>query len=315
LLSPYAERNLVTQVNALSLGSAHAVLGALASTLERWKEAIAHFEAGIEQTARMGNKPFTAIALRDFGAMYLRRGASGDREKGLELIDRAIQLMRRCEMDVLADKAAALKEQSPPRAATDRAPEPSALVNLFQCNGEYWTIGFEGKVVRLKDSKGLRDIAWLVRHPDQEIHVADLAAREKDPDAGSETGVPTSRSQGDPVLDDRARAEYRERIEELHSEITEAERNNDIGRVARLRDELDTIASVLGRAYGLGGRVRTAGDPIERIRKSVTFRIRDAIGRIERAHSSLGKHFRKSIKTGAFCSYVSDGGLRWSLDG
>ena len=44
-------------------------------------------------------------------------------------------------------------------------------------------------------------------------------------------------------------------------------------------------------------------DPAERARKAVTWRIRDAISRITGADRALGDHFRRSVRTGAFCVY------------
>ena len=37
--------------------------------------------------------------------------------------------------------------------------------HLFLKEGEYWTICCDGIVVRLRDSKGLRYLAELLRHP------------------------------------------------------------------------------------------------------------------------------------------------------
>ena len=37
--------------------------------------------------------------------------------------------------------------------------------NRFRQEGEYWTVVFEGSVVRLRDAKGLRYLARLLAHP------------------------------------------------------------------------------------------------------------------------------------------------------
>ena len=69
----------------------------------------------------------------------------------------------------------------------------------------------------------------------------------------------------------------------------------------------------LAHATGLGGRSRRLGDVTERARSTVTARIRDAVGRIERAHPQLGRHLRASIVTGARCSYRPAETVRWSI--
>ena len=50
----------------------------------------------------------------------------------------------------------------------------SSPAERFQREGEYWTIAYDGAVVRLKDSKGLRQIALLLAQPGRELHATDL---------------------------------------------------------------------------------------------------------------------------------------------
>ena len=120
-------------------------------------------------------------------------------------------------------------------------------------------------------------------------------------------------SAADPVLDDRARAEYRARLADLDDELAEADARHDIERSARLAAERDALIDELARATGLGGRRRRLGDAAERARTTVTARIRDAIGRIERAHPELGRHLRASIVTGTRCAYRPAETVRWSV--
>jgi hypothetical protein len=47
----------------------------------------------------------------------------------------------------------------------------------FRKEGEYWSIGYGGKALRLKDTKGLRYLAHLLRHPQDEFHVLDGKGR------------------------------------------------------------------------------------------------------------------------------------------
>ena len=117
----------------------------------------------------------------------------------------------------------------------------------------------------------------------------------------------------DPVLDDRARAAYRTRLARLDEELAEADTHYDIERSARLAAERDALIDELTYAAGLGGRRRRMGDVTERARTTVTARIRDAIGRIERVHPELGRHLRASIVTGARCSYRPAETVRWSI--
>ena len=180
--------------------------------------------------------------------------------------------------------------------------------NVFRRDGDTWTLAFGGRSVPLRDAKGLRDLAVLLAAPGREVAATELIA-----------GVATAAAAGlaalgaDPVLDDRARAAYRTRLARLDEELAEADTHHDIERSARLAAERDALIDELTYAAGLGGRRRRMGDVTERARTTVTARIRDAIGRIERVHPELGRHLRASIVTGARCSYRPAETVRWSI--
>ena len=180
--------------------------------------------------------------------------------------------------------------------------------NVFRREGDTWTLAFGDRSVSLRDAKGLRDLAVLLATPGREVTATELV-----------TGVPSSAAPSlaamgaDPVLDDRARAAYRVRLTQLDDELAGADRQHDIERSARLAAERDALIEELAHATGLGGRRRRLGDVTERARTTVTARIRDAIGRVERVHPELGRHLRASIVTGARCSYRPAETVRWSI--
>ena len=47
--------------------------------------------------------------------------------------------------------------------------------HVFRREGEYWTIAYAGEVIRLRDSKGLRYLAHLLRQPGRPVPVTELA--------------------------------------------------------------------------------------------------------------------------------------------
>src|SRR5262249_54283077 len=51
----------------------------------------------------------------------------------------------------------------------------SAEKGLLRKEGEYWTIKYGGKALRLKDSKGLSYLAQLLCSPGMDFHALDLA--------------------------------------------------------------------------------------------------------------------------------------------
>jgi len=98
----------------------------------------------------------------------------------------------------------------------------------------------------------------------------------------------------------------------LMEDLEEAERFCDTGRATRAREEIDFITVELAGAYGVSEQSQRS-DSVERIRKAVTNRIRDALGRIQKAHPPLWGHLAKSVKTGIFCSYVPDKPTDWQV--
>jgi hypothetical protein len=191
--------------------------------------------------------------------------------------------------------------------------------NVLRRDGEYWTVAYGGLVVTLRDSKGLRDLARLLAAPGREFHVLDLARPAAARTAPSirealDAGMGIESGSTEPVIDDAARAAYQRRIAELRQDIEDAEIANDGEVVSMARQELDVLVEELASAYGLGGRPRRTPDHVERARKAVTRRIRDAVARIDRAHPTLGRHLHASVQTGVYCSYAPERDLVWTVD-
>src|SRR5437016_11857375 len=113
----------------------------------------------------------------------------------------------------------------------------SAEKGLLRKEGEYWTVGYDGRVFRLKDTKGLAYLAQLLRHPGTQFHALDLVGGTVDRSEAradeanrAAAALPKSREElqsaglhvgglGDAgaVLDEPAKAAYRRRLTELRA--------------------------------------------------------------------------------------------------
>lgn len=209
------------------------------------------------------------------------------------------------------DRARRIGSPPPPETAEVGPDAAAGGGSVFRREGDYWTIRFEGRLLRLRDVKGLHYIAQLLRYPHRDFSVGDLA-RLTALAAADDPSIRFSSDAG-PLLDAKARSAYRARLAELRAEVAEAEQSNDIGRVARVRGEIDFLELEIRRAFGLGGRGRRAADVGERMRKAVTNRIRDAVSRIADADARLGAHLQHAIRLGASCRYDprEDAGWQW----
>jgi hypothetical protein len=234
--------------------------------------------------------------------LALLAGLLGDGEA--EARHRADALAQSRALGAVALAGRIEREAALPPEQARRAPGRAAAgpEGVFRRDGEVWTLGYKGREVRLRDSKGLHDLHALLTRPGTAVAALDLAApgqAARQPDNGE-------------VIDAQARSAYRLRLSELEQAAADADAAADIERSARIAAERDALVEALTQAYGLGGRVRRTGSAAERARTAVTARIRDAIRRISGAHPDLGRHLSRSVRTGTFCSYDPDQPVRWS---
>src|SRR6478735_8747205 len=98
-----------------------------------------------------------------------------------------------------------------------------SLARSRQRRQDSWRIAYSGREIRLRHTKGLSDLAVLIRAQGAQIPAVELA------------GVIASGA--DPVLDRRARADYRSRALAIEQDLDEALRHHDLDRAAKLADE------------------------------------------------------------------------------
>jgi hypothetical protein len=185
------------------------------------------------------------------------------------------------------------------QALTPTAPARSA--NVFRRDRDVWTLAFDGVEVLLPDAKGLRDLHTLLASPQVEVPATTLAT-----DAYVSADAP-------PILDARAKVVYRRRLDDLDRELDRAATRGDAARAETLEKERQALLDELRRAVGLGGRARGINSDRERLRKTVTARIRDTMRRLDDRHPALGAHLRTSVRTGGMCVYAPAEPVSWDL--
>jgi class 3 adenylate cyclase len=163
----------------------------------------------------------------------------------------------------------------------------------FERSGETWHVSFEGDQTTVRHSKGIADLATLCRSPGEDVDVVTLM---------DGADAPT-RSTGEDVLDRQAIEAYRARLGDLEEMLDEADLAGDAELSHELDEERGAIINQLRSATGLGQRTRRMGDDVERARKAVSGRLRDAIGKLGDANAPLGAHLAEHVSTGRVCRY------------
>jgi tetratricopeptide (TPR) repeat protein len=220
-------------------------------------------------------------------------------------------LERQAARTILDGIAAAPSVATPVERLHAPAAPPAGSLNVFQREGDYWTVTFDGHTERIRDLKGMRYLARLLADPGREYHVLDLVATERaasvHADRDASATLPSS-GLGDAgeLLDPTAKAAYRRRLAEIDDDLDQARAAGDAERAAQADAERDFLIRELARAFGLSGVARRAGGASERARASVTRAIRQAMARIGLHHPELGQHLARTIRTGTYCAYLPD---------
>lgn len=296
-------------------------LPALAAEAARLRARVRAAEGDLEAAASDLHTALAALAGTDLPFAKLRtcldlaRVHEQAKDRAAAIVEARAAAATLAQLDVVlpADDAALL-ERLQLGVEARPAPAPCRAATMTR-EGSWWNIGCDTARVRLKDTKGLRYLAELVAHPGVERHALDLVDLVEGVAAGP-VGV-SRRNLGDagPMADARARSEYRRRIEELREEIDDALAVEDDDRAARAQTDLDALLAELSRAFGLGGRERSASSAAEKARLNVTRALRSAIARVVEALPDAGATLDRRVRTGLYCAYVphDEDEFRWSV--
>ena len=292
-LAPYAGRAAVAAGAVLCAGSADFYLAGLAALSGETTNADRHYRAAASMHRRLGARPMLAHTLHEHARLLDPSAASA-------ALAEARAIAADCGMTRLL-------------AVLDQAEQPRKPGHLtLRHEDDFWLVGFADAVTRVPDGLGLRYLDLLIRQPGRDLAALDLvrlAAAAGPAAAAAEDGLHDASGTGaDEVLDQQARAAYRQRLTALDEELAEAEAWHDTERASRLRAEKDFLVRELAAATGLGGRPRRLGAESERARLNVTRAIRSGIAKIRDRAPAAAAHLDRSVRTGTRCSYSPPGG-------
>jgi class 3 adenylate cyclase/tetratricopeptide (TPR) repeat protein len=109
LIQPYSGMTIVAGRAAACYGPVERVLGLLAATIGRTSDAERHLGSSLALSERMGDRPFVARTCRELAEVLLARDGSGDRERALELLARALEIAQGLGMQRLVTEVLTLR--------------------------------------------------------------------------------------------------------------------------------------------------------------------------------------------------------------
>ncbi len=363
LLSPFADRN-ITSFYVVSFGSAATYLGKLAALLGRFEQAAAHFEAALRFNERTGGRPWLAETQYEYAQMLLLRNLGSDRLEAERLLFMSADIARTIGSIRLGSKLASCMalhgiddenaltlqpgggnaENSADESGTiaigttaqwsetkprhqQASPFDASIDFKLSREGDYWTISFKKRVVRLKHLRGFEYIETLLGNPGREFHALNLTSSvsagedKRSPESSSRTAgskveheelnVVTDLGDAGEMLDANAKKAYRRRLLELNDDLAAAKERGNVVRAVELEEEIEALSKELRRAVGLMGRDRVAGSASERARISVTRAIKTAVDRLAEHDEKASRFLGRTIRTGTFCCYLPDRHSWW----
>ncbi|MET7330446.1 hypothetical protein [Nonomuraea sp. NPDC005650] len=279
LLRPFAGLPVVASLGVACFGSVHHSLGMAALTTGDLPTAVEHLRAAVRENFALGHWPAAALSRWRLGqALALRDGTRDPRA----VREQAAAEREACELGMVL----------PAVAGRPAAGQGGCRIRK---HGRHWQVELGGRLALVDHSVGMGHLATLIANPGREILAADLASETwtREPEAGS----------AQPVLDERARETYRQRLGQLEAEIDELESMNDLERAAGLRLEREWLVAELAAATGIGGRARPFTGSEERARIAVGKAIRRALARISAVDPAVGDELRATVQTGLRCCY------------
>jgi len=192
--------------------------------------------------------------------------------------------------------------------------------NRFVKDGDRWVYSYRGLDKMIDDLKGVGDIAFLLSRPLHGVEAINLLGRL----GVSSNATPLNKMTQEQLameglskgplgtrtriafISEEEKKEYLKRLADVTGEIVKAERAGDLLLLKELRSQENELLNELDR------RAKPA-ESEERARKTVTRRIKIAVGKIQKQHPALGDHLSKCISTGKICIYRPNPETLWEV--
>ncbi|MCL2623548.1 MAG: hypothetical protein FWD31_07785 [Planctomycetaceae bacterium] len=192
---------------------------------------------------------------------------------------------------------------------------------VFARRNDAWFLQYGEMTSKLElDLLGPQFIQYLLKYPDQRIHVRELwggimgtGRRRKKIEVEFEE-MSSALFDGDAMLDHEAEENYRNRLLELSRERSMIEKNNDDGKLDQINTEVQIIESTLDSARALGGRSVKIGNETKKLADRIRRVLNTAIKKIGKENPNMARFLKKSIECGSHIKYNSSKEVSWKFE-
>ncbi|GIH15173.1 hypothetical protein [Rugosimonospora africana] len=293
LLAPYAQLAATIGPGVTCFGSVEHALGLARLTTGDVAAACAHLDRAVRADDALGHRPAAALARLRLATLT---PAAASRVTTNDVTANHVPTNHVTTNHVATDRST---------TAAGAVPDPASC----RRQGRRWLVEAAGRAAVVDDCRGIAYLAVLLAHPGREIRAVDLAAGPAEPAPDGRPAPVAGEPWGtQPLLDDRAIAQYRRRLAALDEEIGDHQApGGGPTRAAQARAERDWLRGQLRSTTGLGGRARGFAGADERARIAVGKAIRRALRSIADADAELGRALTAAIRTGQRCAYHPEG--------
>jgi hypothetical protein len=177
--------------------------------------------------------------------------------------------------------------------------------------GNCWRVTYDfTQLPAIPDFVGMQMIHYLLSNPNKEIHAVVLVTLAKSGDTKKIVPDKAESSYGIIPIDamlgtSTTLKNYRNKQNEIKSEIEEAEENNDIEKQISKQKEYDELQEILTKGIGAFGRLREFSSNEKRAAKTARKDIDKALKEIRTRSEELYNHLDEHITLGIYASYTS----------
>ncbi|MCL2622893.1 MAG: hypothetical protein FWD31_04415 [Planctomycetaceae bacterium] len=192
---------------------------------------------------------------------------------------------------------------------------------VFARRDDEWFLQYGETTSKLElDLLGAPFIQYLLKYPDQRIHVRELwgelmgTGRRRKKIESDFAETLSGLFEGDAMVDREAEENYRNRLLELSQKRIKAEGENKTYELDQINTEFEMIKSTLDSARGFGGRTVKIGNETQKLADRVRQIINRALKSIRKNNPNMAQYLKNSIERGVHFKYNSSSEVSWKFE-